>query len=87
MIKITGKPVITITDKTYSAGVPVASYDNGGWVTGQVELIVSGDTDTVDLAADILVKLKPAVDKWEETLKATEVLDTKVSTLVGKEIK
>ena len=84
IIKISGNPSVTITGTTYSVGVPVATYDDNGWVGTQTTLTITGAiTDTPQA---FWAKLKTKASEWETESEVRDTFQTKLAGIVGKQL-
>ena len=84
VIKVSGNPSVTITGTTYSVDIPVATYDDNGWVGTQTMLTITGAiTDTPQA---FWTKLKTKASEWETGLNVMDTFQTKLAGIVGKQL-
>ena len=84
IIKVSGIPALSIAGSTYTAEVPVATYDDAGWQGEGSVLTVTGALN--DTGAQFMTKLTAASNAWASSLATRDTFLAKLANLVGRTV-
>ena len=82
IVKVSGQPTVTINGSNYSVDVPVAFYDDAGWVGEGTTLTITGVL--TDTPANFLSKLTTASNTWQANVAIRNTFEVKLAGIVGR---